>query len=195
MKKIARILRALEKSVREMLNLQKEYNKCGLYIEKSELTGRNIEYTKNDYFPEKMRKYVEHGHGYYSPWHWFADYFYNVYNQLNSREQSILINNIHKYRHLFAAIKSGYSYNFPMIYEEWGYDPILEENYWELGVFDEEEYAKDYAKDKERYLYYANIKLKLKENINVLEDTIRNGSWACACPGHHKISRMKHNPW
>lgn len=193
MKKVTRILKALEKAAKEMLQLQREYNKRALYIEKSELTGRNIEFTKNGYFPAKMREYVETGHGYFTPWNWFTEHFYDVFNNLTDAEQICFINNVHKYTSLFACIKAGYHYNFPRIYEQWGYDPIMEEDYYHLGVFDEDEYAKDMEEDKERYLHYVNI--ELKKNIKLLAETIHDGEWSCACPGHHKVIRMKHNPW
>ena len=193
MKKITKVLRMLEKAAREMLVLQTNYDKRGLYIEKSELTGRNIEFTKNGYFPAKMREYVETGHGYFTSWHWFSDRFYDTFNRLDDTEQYAFISNLYKYKYLFSAIKAGYMYNFPRIYEEWGYDPILKDDYYYMGEFDEDEYERDLEEDRKRYLHYANI--KLKNQIDLLAKIIYDGVWSEACPGHHKISRMKHNPW
>ena len=192
MKKITRILKALEKAAREMIRLQKNYDKHK-WIEPSPVTGRALEFYDTDYFPAKMQKFYSAGHGYFTSWHWFSDRFYDSYNRLNNKEQAVFISNISKYTHLFATVKAGYLYNFPRIYEEWGYETPDQNDYWIFGVFHEEEYERDLEEDKKKYLFFANI--KLKENIDILEDTIRTGYWADACPGHHKVSRMKHNPW
>ena len=172
MKKINSILNELDKMAKTALKMQRGYDSNRITL------------------PKKMEEFLHQG--YFGPWDYFTEKFYDIFNKLNKSEQEVFIKNIFKHTALFSCVKAGFHYNAPRIYEDW-YSPVIESDYFYNGEFHPDEYEAALEEEQHQLELFANT--DLKKDYKLLQHIIREGTWTAACPGHRKVLRMKHHPW
>ena len=83
MKKINSILNELDKMAKTALKMQRGYDSNRITL------------------PKKMEEFLHQG--YFGPWDYFTEKFYDIFNKLNKSEQEVFIKNILSTRRSFPA--------------------------------------------------------------------------------------------